>query len=275
MRILMMEGNTPKLQQKAEAMGVRTASDIYSRAIHFFNPEAIIDVVEGTEGEFLPAGKSYADYQGLVISGSSLHAYDQTPEVLNQIEGLNRFAETGKPILGSCWGLQIAAVAAGGEVGLSPNGRELGIARKILLTEAGQIHPFMAGKPSAYDAPCIHYDEVTVLPEQATLLSGNRHSPVQAAIIPVGQSEVWGVQYHPEFDIAQLRMLFELYQEDMLKQGFVTSDDQYQTLVHYYRQLEAKPDDTAIAWQLGIDQDVLNDELRGAEICNWLKYLEP
>lgn len=273
MRILMMEGNTPALQRKAEAMGVRTASDIYSRAIRYFNPEAIIDVVKGTEAEFLPDGKSYVEYHGLVISGSSLHAYDQTPEVLNQIEGLKRFAETGKPILGSCWGLQIAVIAAGGEVGLSQNGRELGIARKIQLTEAGKAHPFMAGKPSVYDAPCIHYDEVTVLPEQATLLSGNRHSPVQAAIIPVGQSEVWGVQYHPEFDIAQLRMLFELYQEDMLKQGFVASDDQYNTLVRYYRQLEAHPDDAAIAWQLGIDQDVLNDDLRGAEIHNWLKQL--
>lgn len=274
MKILMMEGNTPTLQQTAHVRGVRTASESYTRAIHTFFPDTEIDVVNGTEGQFLPNGKSYHDYDGLVISGSSLHAYDQTPEVLLQIEGLNRFAETGKPILGSCWGLQVATMAAGGSVGLSANGRELGIARKIQRNEAGSSHPFLAGKPAVYDAPCIHYDEVIRLPDNATLLSGNVHSPVQAAIVPVGRSEVWGVQYHPEFDITQLRMLFELYKDDMIEQGFVQNDAEYDAYLAQYRKMEQDLTSEAIAWQLGIDSDVLSAEVRAAEIVNWMNYCQ-
>jgi GMP synthase (glutamine-hydrolysing) len=54
-----------------------------------------------------------------------------------------------------------------------------------------------AGKGAVFDAPCIHYDEVTRLPDNATLLASNAHSVVQAAVVPVGRSEVWAVQYHP------------------------------------------------------------------------------
>lgn len=274
MKLLMMEGNTPALQEKARKLNVRTASETYTLAIRTFFPDTEIDVVNGTEGEFLPSGKGYADYDGLVISGSSLHAYDQTPEVLLQIEGLNRFAETGKPVLGSCWGLQVATMAAGGMVGLSENGRELGIARKIQQTETGRSHPFLAGKPVVYDAPCIHYDEVTRLPDSATLLSGNVHSPVQAAIIPVGRSEVWGVQYHPEFDITQLRMLFELYKKDMIEQGFVQDESEYEIHLAQYRKMEADLTNQAIAWQLGIDSDVLQADIRAAEIINWIRHVQ-
>lgn len=274
MKLLMMEGNTPDLQNKARTLGVRTASESYTLAIRTFFPDTDIDVVNGTEGEFLPAGRSYDDYDGMVISGSSLHAYDQTPEVLLQIEGLHRFAETGKPVLGSCWGLQVATIAGGGEVGLSRNGRELGIARKILQTDAGRSHPFLANKPVVYDAPCIHYDEVTRLPDNATLLSSNTHSPIQSAIVPVGQSEVWAVQYHPEFDITQLRMLFELYKEDMIAQNFVQSDEEYDVHLAHYRNMEADLDNPAIAWQLGIDSDVLKADVRSAEIINWIKHVQ-
>lgn len=273
MQILLMEGNTAAVCEKAAAQGVRTASETYIRAIHTHFPQVDIDVVNSAEGEFLPAGKHYTDYDGLVVSGSSLHAYDQTPEVLNQIENLKRFAATGKPILGSCWGLQIATVAAGGRVEPSANGRELGIARKIALTDAGRRHPLLAGKPAVHDAPCIHYDEVVEVPANATVLSGNRHSPIQAAIVPLGASEVWGIQYHPEFDITQLRMLFELYREEMLKQGFVQNEQAFVAHVEQYRALEMDPTDQAVRWQLGIDDDILDARVREAEIINWLSSL--
>ena len=273
-RLLMMEGNTLEKQAEATLLGVRNATEVYRQAIHAHFPDLELEVLHAADkGQSLPKGRSVDDYDGMVISGSGLHAYDDIFEVTNQIEWLKSFAQTGKPILGSCWGLQIAVIAAGGKVDLSPNGREIGIARKIGLTNAGRAHPFLTGKPALFDAPCIHYDEVTVLPEGSTLLASNAHSHVQAATIPVGKSEVWAVQYHPEFDLTQLSMLLTLYKQNMLDQGFVNSGEELTGYQLKLDALAANPKDKAAAWQLGIDSDVIDDEIRRTEIINWVNHV--
>lgn len=112
--------------------------------------------------------------------------------VRRQIEMVRAAADAGLPILGSCWGLQIAAIAGGGMVARNPGRGELGIARKIVPTQAGRDHPLLRGRGAAFDAPRIHYDDVVRLPEGSTLIAGNDHCPVQAAVIPLGRSAVWG-----------------------------------------------------------------------------------
>ena len=189
----------------------------------------------------------------------------------NQIELLMQAAEAGLPIFGSCWGLQIAAVAAGGEVAFNPRGREVGFARKILLNEAGAAHPMFKGKAPVFDAPCIHYDEVVRLPESATLLASNTHSEIQAALIPLANSEVWAVQYHPEFDLAQLVQLYTLYAEDMVAQGFFADEAELVAYRDKLAALAADPANAGLAWQLGVDADVLDDRTRRAEILAWIE----
>lgn len=267
----MMEGNNLASREKAKKLGVRTASEVYIEAIRAHFPDLEIDVVNAADrGEGLASGAVFTDYDGMVIGGSGLRAFEPTFEVTNQIEMLKAFAETGLPILGSCWGLQIAVIAAGGVVGPSPNGREIGFARKIMLNDAGRAHPYFAGKPRVFDAPCIHYDEITSLPGDATLLCSNAHSEVQGAIVPVGKSEVWAVQYHPEFDLEQLSMLMRLYAGNMIEQGFCSSEDERKAYQAKLDGLAANKADKALAWQLGVDGDILDDAMRRAEIINWV-----
>ena len=272
-RLLVAEGNTLARVKEASRIGVRSASQTYIDAIKRFEPDVECDVLFGADGQRLPKNRMYSDYDGLIMGGSGMHAYDTSPEVTNQIQLMLDYAETGRPILGSCWGLQIAVVATGGEVNKSSVGRELGIARKVSLTAEAQSHPFFHGKRAVFDSPCIHYDEVTRLPEGATLLCSNNHSKVQGAIVPLRNSEVWAVQYHPEFDLTQLRMLFELYREDMLEQGFVVDRQNYNEYLDKYRALEANPTNKALAWQLGLDDDVLDDQTRSLEILNWVNHV--
>ena len=270
----MMEGNTLERQAMAAKLGVHTATEVYIQAIHAHFPDLELEILHAADkGQSLPNGRTIDDYDGMVISGSGLHAYDETFEVTNQIEWLKTFAQTGKPILGSCWGLQIAIIAAGGKVGLSPNGCEIGVARKIGLTDAGATHPLMAGKPAIFDAPCVHYDEITVMPEGCTLLASNAHSQVQAAIVPVGKSDVWAVQYHPEFDLTHLSMILTLYKKDMLTLNLVNTVEEIKSYQAKLDTLAANPKDEAAAWQLGIDSDILNDEIRRAEIINWVNHV--
>ena len=78
--------------------------------------------------------------------------------------------------------------ALGGEVQLNPRGREIGIARNICPTDAGRQHAMFADKAGAFDAICVHEDEVAELPACGTLLASNAMSRVQAAVMCEGDA---------------------------------------------------------------------------------------
>lgn len=272
-RILMMEGNPKARRERAVSLGIASASSLYQEAISAHFPDLAIDVVNAADpGAWFPEDRMFGDYAGLVVCGSSLHAYDSDFAVTNQVAMLRAACETGLPVLGSCWGLQIAAIAAGATVRLCPKGREVGIARKITRTVAGIDHPFLADKPGSFDAPCIHYDEVADLPANCTVLAYNAHSAVQAAILPIGRSEVWAVQYHPEFDLARISDLYRLYAADMVSQGFFNDDAAMASYQEKIEQLAAHPEDMGLGWQLGIDSDILDDRIRRGEIIAWIRH---
>ncbi|MBC2669560.1 type 1 glutamine amidotransferase [Novosphingobium piscinae] len=271
-RLLLLEGNTAEKRARARALGVRSSSEIYAEAISAHFPDIVLDVLNGADpGEVIPGNRTWTDYAGLVITGSSLHAYDQEFAVTNQIALVAEAAGHALPIFGSCWGLQIAAMAAGGQVAYNPKGREVGFARKITVAATHRNHPMFMGKPPVFDAPCIHYDEVVRLPDGATLLASNAHSAVQAAIIPLGRSEVWAVQYHPEFDLQQLVQIYTLYADDMVAQGFFADQAELRAYCDKIAALAADPDRMGLAWQLGIDADVTDDRVRRAEIIAWIE----
>jgi GMP synthase (glutamine-hydrolysing) len=270
--LLLMEGNTAEKRALGVQLGVRSSSEIYSIAIRAHFPDIALVVVNAADEDWvIPGGRQLSDFDGLVVTGSSLHAYDKDFAVTNQIAMISNAGDAGLPIFGSCWGLQIAAMAAGGLVARNPGGREVGIARKILVNEQGAKHPMFRGKTGVFDAPCIHYDEVTRLPEGATLLASNSHSRIQAALIPLGKSEVWAVQYHPEFDLQQLVQLYTLYADDMVEQGFFADRPTLSAYVANLSALANNPADLGLAWQLGIDEDITNDRRRRREIINWIE----
>ena len=272
-RLVLMEGNTSKKRARGTELGVRSSSQIYVEAIRTHFPDLELDTINAADEDWaFPDGRGWSDYDGLIVTGSSLHAYDTEFAVTNQIALVAEAGETGMPIFGSCWGLQIAVMAAGGEVEYNPRGREVGIARKIVPNETGRAHPIFSLKNAAFDAPCIHYDEVTRLPDNAVLLASNAHSKVQAALIPVGQSMVWSVQYHPEFDLKQLLQLYRLYGENMVKEGFFASEEAMADYTGKLERLIADPADMGLRWQLGMDQDILDDRIRNGEIIAWIQH---
>ena len=275
-RILMMEGNTEARRARQHELGVRTSSGIYEAAMRQHFPAITIDVVNAADPApvgAIPHGRALADYDGVIITGSSLHAYDSDFAVTNQIAMVAEAGRIGLPMFGSCWGLQIAVMAAGGRVIRNPQGREVGLARKISVNEVGAAHAMFAAKPPVFDALCIHDDEIAELPPGATLLASNAHSRVQAAVLTVGRSEVWAVQYHPEFDLAHMARIYRLYADEMIAQGFFVDAEGLSAYCARLAALDAAPHDAGLAWQLGIDADVLNPVVRHAEIIAWASQL--
>jgi GMP synthase (glutamine-hydrolysing) len=105
------------------------------------------------------------------------------------------------PTLGICLGLQLLAVAAGGRVASSASGPQLGV-RAVEPTAAAAADPLFAGL--APDAVGVHWnnDLVVDLPPDTTLLATSAGT-VQA--LRIGRA-AWGVQHHPEVDVATLRL---------------------------------------------------------------------
>lgn len=270
-RILIAEGNVRENRAHLARHGTDGGSESYADAIRLFAPEAQIDIVYPADAApELPAGMSIGGYDGVVIGGSGLHAYDAAPEVTRQVEFARAAFAARVPFLGSCWGLQVAAVASGGAVAKSPRGREVGIARKLRPTPAGRGHPLYQGRPDTFDCCAIHFDEVTHLPPGGITLAANHHSAIQAAVIPHAGGEFWGVQYHPEFDLRHMARLMSAYAEAMIGQGFYADRAALEAHTADWEALDADPERKDIAWRLGIDGDVLDPYQRCREIGNWL-----
>lgn len=66
-------------------------------------------------------------YDAVAWTGCSLTVYSGEPEVVKQIELAKQAFRLGIPQFGSCWAIQIAAVAAGGVCARNPRGREMGM----------------------------------------------------------------------------------------------------------------------------------------------------
>jgi len=273
-RILLVEGNPRANCDRAEAHGTLSAGERYIKSLRDVCPLVQVDKVYGAEPDAaLPSGSDIASYDGVVVGGSGLHAYhDETP-VTRQIELVREIFRTGTPMLGSCWGMQIAVIAAGGVVAKSPKERELGIARKIALTPEGLGHGMFEGKASVFDSPCIHLDEVTHVPEGAVVLASNNHSRVQAISFKSQGTDFWGVQYHPEFDLFHMARLAVMYSDLMIEGGFYKSVAEGKLLAADMETLHADHSRFDLAWKLGVDADVLDDDIRTLEIRNWIERL--
>ena len=116
-------------------------SDGYADLLRQLLPGAVVDICYPADpGANLPIG-GLEGYDGVAITGSALNVYDGGPAIEPQIELAREVLKSKTPLFGSCWGLQVITVAAGGMVRPNPKGRELGIGRRIALTPAGRDHP--------------------------------------------------------------------------------------------------------------------------------------
>jgi len=180
---------------------------------------------------------------------------------------------SGTPAFGSCAGLQVATVAAGGRVRDNPNGHETPFARRITPTDVGRTHQLLCGRPAAYDALTIHSDEVEALPDEATLLATNAVTRVQAAEIRHRGGVFWGVQYHPELPLTEIAESLRAEAASVVEQGLAEDERAVESYADMLRQLGLDPARRDLQWQLGVDLQVADPEHRTTEIRNFLAKL--
>jgi GMP synthase (glutamine-hydrolysing) len=169
--------------------------------------------------------------------------------------------------------MQIAVYAAGGKVAPNPKGREMGVARKIHLTEEGRSHPMYDGKIAVFDGFISHDDEITELPAGGKWLASNDFSRVQAVAVEHENGIFWATQYHPEYDLHELARLIVARAERLTKAGFFKNQNDLDRYVEQLETIYNDPSRKDIAWQLAIDEHVLNDSIRQREFVNWLEKI--
>lgn len=267
-----MDGYPESAREELTQAGAGTGGDLYRRMLSSRAPQASVEILFPADQEKLPSVEELARYHGLLWTGCSLCIHQAGDErVGRQIELASRAFQAGVPQFGSCWAIQIAAVAAGGKVAAHPKGREMGVARKISLTDEGREHPMYRGKPVSFDAFICHLDEVVELPPGATLLAGNRFTRVQALEVRHLNGSFWGVQYHPEYTVGEMGRLARARRPALIREGFFQDEQAADHYVDRLETLEREPGRTDIQWELGLDEDVLNDDLRQLELVNWLR----
>ena len=255
--------------------GVSQADELYLQFLRSYLPNGTFDILYVADLDVgVPLGAALTSYDGFIWTGSNLTLYHDRPEVTRQIELSRAIFEAGLPQFGSCWGVQMAAVAAGGEVRKNPNGREWCLAREIRLTEAGQDHPLYTGKPVQFDGFIMHLDEVSRVPQGGTVLASNRHTAVQALDVRHPSGGVfWATQYHPEFNLYAMARLLIARKKPLTDEGFFAAEGDVQTYAESLIQLSRDPGNQELRRELKIGDDVLEDSLRQAELRNWLEFL--
>jgi GMP synthase (glutamine-hydrolysing) len=126
---------------------------------------------------------------GLILSGgpSSVYQADAPrcdPEIFN----------LGVPILGICYGMQIAAELLGGKV-KKGNAGEYGSAR-LTITDTPEAADLFSGVPSNTSVWMSHGDQVNALGPEFMPLAGTPDCPLAA--MRHGSRPFFGVQFHPE-----------------------------------------------------------------------------
>jgi GMP synthase (glutamine-hydrolysing) len=254
--------------------GMKQAHEMYVDFLKVYVPNAKIDALYIADLDAtLPSGTNLSSYDAYIWTGSNLTIYHDEPRVTRQIEFSRAIYDAGKPQYGSCWGVQMAAVAAGGQVQKNPKGREWAFARDIHLTEAGKQHPLYKGKPSQFNGFIMHLDIVTRIPEGGTLLASNAHSNVQALAVKHGKGTFWATQYHPEYNLYEMARLLIARKEPLTNEGFFKKQEEVETLAGNMIELYKNPESKPLRDMLKIGDDILGAQIRQQELRNWIDYL--
>ena len=225
-------------------------------------PKAQTDFAFPADGASdLPTAAQLGKYDGVLWTGSSLSVLDDIPDVQQQLNFADEVFKTGVPFYGSCWGMQVATVVAGGKVALSKNGLEFGISKPIDLTQLGRESPLTSHRKKTYSALCIHYDEVAKAPENAIILASNAHSKVQAMTFDYKKGTFFGVQYHPEFNPSDMALIASFLSEKLVKSNAFDSLEEVQEFA------------LSLKEQKGVPPEICDYQLHTQEISAWLRHI--
>ena len=258
LNILIVEGNIRKDSEFFIKAAGASAADNLKNLILKIEPSAIAEIINPDhDDETTNALKDMGKYNGIVFTGGAMRINDMTDVIKKHINfASNCFNEKNK-ILAICWGLQVCSTAAGGKVNPGKNGAHIGIASDVIVNNEGKEHFIYKDKKKIFTSPAFNFDEVSELPENAILLSSDKVNNVMGVSFSAGNSEIIGLQYHPDYEYFQMLKLIAGRKERLFVNKNFLNEKEYENHISY----------------IETENELLNFNDRTCEVRNWLNYI--
>lgn len=159
------------------------------------------DSFKATQNQFPDLSKG--QYTHVLLTGSEASILERKEWVDAEVEVVHKAIEEGIPILGSCYGHQLLALALSGPSSVRRSTHpEVGWI-SIQIKECSEL---LGENRQAYSFS-VHFDEVVSDNENFHILAYSEHCQVQA--FQWKNMPVWGIQIHPEIDVPHARALLK------------------------------------------------------------------
>lgn len=259
LNILIVEGNVEQDSKIfIEAAGSKVSENLKNVFLKF-EPQANIEIIHpGKIEETSVAKQKIQSYDGIAFTGGAMRLNDMTEEIKKHIQFAKDCLESGKKILAICWGLQVCAVASGGKVNKGSKGAHMGIATSVKINDSGMKHPLYKNKKLKFNTPAFNFDEVCEVPPNSVILSSNATNDVMGLAIKYKDSEVWGMQYHSDYEYKQTINLTNLRKEKLLSNNYFQSEQDFSKHISFIKE----------------EKEKLDFENKTLEIRNWLEFLK-
>ena len=104
MNILIVEGNLKEENNNFTKAGIKTHTESLTDSLNQLDNNLFFDIVNPASDKNLgEVIKKLPKYDGLIWGGSSLNIYNNTPEIIRQIEFMKECQNQVKNILAICW----------------------------------------------------------------------------------------------------------------------------------------------------------------------------
>jgi len=259
LNLLIVEGNVKKDSEIFIKVAGATVSENLKSLLLKLEPAAMIKIVHpGNDLEVKSVLDKINIFDGIIFTGGAMRVNDQTKEIKKHIHLAKECFKHNKKILAICWGLQICVTAAGGNVSPGKNGAHLGIASNVEINDIGKKHPIYKDKKNFFNTPAFNFDEVNKIPSNARILSSDKINNVMGLHFYVKSSEIWGLQYHPDYYYKQTINLANLRKQKILDNNYFNNNNDFENHI----------------MQIEIDEKKLSLKDRAREIINWLNFIK-
>ena len=259
LNILIVEGNIPKDSEVFIRAAGASASVNLKNLVLKLEPNSNVKIINpGIDEETKKALEVINIYHGIIFTGGAMRINDLTDEIKKHINFASNCFNHKKKILAICWGLQVCSTAAGGRVATGKNGAHIGIASSVEINKEGQKNLIYKNKKIKFTTPAFNFDEVCETPEGATLLSSDKVNKVMCVYFKSGNSEIWGLQYHPDYEYHQMINLSNERKDQMIANKYFKDKNDFENHINYIKDEDKK----------------LDFENRTCEVKNWLNYIK-
>ena len=259
LNILIVEGNIPKDSEVFIRAAGASASENLKNLVLKLEPNSNVKIINpGIDEETKEALEGINHYNGIIFTGGAMRINDLTDEIKKHINFASNCFKHDKKILAICWGLQVCSTAAGGRVAPGKNGAHVGIASAVEINNDGQKNLIYKNKKIKFTTPAYNFDEVCEIPEGGTLLASDKVNNVMSVYFKSGQSEIWGLQYHPDYEYYQMINLANERKNRMIDNKYFKDENDFENHIDNIKEEDKK----------------LDFENRTCEVKNWLNFIK-